>query len=197
MTFIRLIIANWLYFWRAISPSYWRRGRLCRPDGCSLVGDSLQGSLRRSRPGGWARVTHSLVGAKFFREELAQQVADESGGRVVPALMLQATVLAGKTSSGNVQARGVTVIGLPDKDSNAIRNRGTGAEGAKGVAVRSSFGVEPGISSALARTLGVKAGDAITIRLQKAGVLPREMALGKRNRDNGLDDRCRLRLWVR
>lgn len=181
MTFIRLIIANWLYFWRGNLAVLLGVAVGCAVlTGALLVGDSLQGSLRAqsARRLGW--VTHSLVGAKFFREELAQQVADESGGRVVPALMLQATVLAGKTSSGNVQARGVTVIGLPDKDSNAIRNRGTGAEGAKGVAVRSSFGVEPGISSALARTLGVKAGDAITIRLQKAGVLPREMALGKK-----------------
>ncbi|MGL4553304.1 MAG: ABC transporter permease, partial [Gemmataceae bacterium] len=153
MTFLRLIAANLSYFWRGNLAVLLGVAVGCAVlTGALLVGDSLQGSLREqsARRLGW--VTHSLVVPRFFRQALADQVAAKAEARVAPVLMLQATVKA-----GDAQARAVTVIG-----------------------VTPAFGTEAGTSSALARTLGVNAGDKVTVRLQKASELPREAALARK-----------------
>ena len=157
MTFFRLLVANLFYFWRGnLAVMLGVAVGAAVLTGALLVGDSLQGSLREqsARRLGW--VTHSLVVPRFFRETIAEPIATKAGARVVPVLLLQATVRA-----GDAQARKVTVLGMPDR---------AGQPGAT-------------VSSALARALDVRAGERLTIRLQKASDLPREAALAQKEVD--------------
>ncbi len=160
MTPLRLLLNSLAYFWRGNSAVMLGVAVGCAVlTGALLVGDSLQGSLRArsERRLGW--VTHAVTAPRFFREALAAKVAEKAEGRVVPALLLQASVSTGADDERR-QVRAVTVLGVDESFLGTP--------------------VEPSASSALARALRVKEGDTVTVHLQKPGALPREAALGKK-----------------
>jgi ABC-type lipoprotein release transport system permease subunit len=125
--------------------------------GALLVGDSMQGSLRSQSLRRLAWVSHSLVAPRFFREALAAKVSASSGSRVAPAILLQATA-----SAGGRHARGVVVLGV---DEAFFGGRPVEA---------------PMLSAALARALGARPGEEVTLHLQKPGAMPREASLAKK-----------------
>lgn len=158
MTLLRLLTANLFYFWRGNLAVLLGVAVGCMVlTGALLVGDSLQGSLREQsrRRLGW--VTHSLVAPRFFRQALATEVANKAQARVVPALMLQATVKV-----GDRQVRGVTVVGVtPDFFDTRTPPYA--------------------LTSALAKALEAVGDEAkVTVVLQKASELPREAVLAKK-----------------
>ncbi|MBY0230168.1 MAG: hypothetical protein K2W96_12875, partial [Gemmataceae bacterium] len=160
MTHLRLLLRSLAHFWRGNLAVGLGVAIACAVlTGALLVGDSLQGSLRAqsARRLGW--VTRSLVAQRFFRDKLAEEVARKSGGRASPLLLLQATV----SLKGGAQARGVTILGVEP----GFFGRPQAVEGAW-------------LSSALARALDAKAGDEVTLHLQKPGEVPREAGLGKK-----------------
>jgi ABC-type antimicrobial peptide transport system permease subunit len=122
--------------------------------GALLVGDALRGSLRdlTLRRLGW--VDQALVAPKFFRVTVADGLPAE---RIAPALLLQATA---DRPGGSV--RRVTLLGVDERFGVPVKD---------GVV----------LGSALAGELKVKAGDAVTFRVQKAADVPRESLLGKRD----------------
>src|SRR3954453_14912894 len=112
MSLVRLLLSNLLYHWRgnlAVLAGVGVGATVLT--GALLVGDSLQGSLQEQseRRLGW--VEHALVAPRFFREALAGEAAAGSGGRVSPALMLQATCAQGE-GADRLQVRGATVLGI-------------------------------------------------------------------------------------
>src|SRR5436309_4762902 len=91
MTFARLQCRNLLYHWRGNLAVFLGVALgTAVLTGALLVGDSLRGSLRdltRDRLG-W--VDHALVGGRFIREEVADEMAnDRAAERVSPAILLQ------------------------------------------------------------------------------------------------------------
>jgi putative ABC transport system permease protein len=70
--------------------------------GALLVGDSLRGSLRDRADHQLAGYDHALVGGRFFRQELAEQLP----GNVEGVILLQGTALSGEQRVGRV-----TIIG--------------------------------------------------------------------------------------
>src|SRR5262249_43947495 len=126
----------------------------------------LRGSLREQseRRLGW--VTHSLTAPRFFTEALAARVAEKAEARVVPALLMQATVSTGEDADRRA-VRNVTVLGVTKHFFDHAQE------------------VQPSLSSALARALRVKPGwfydPDIAISLQKPSALPRETALAKKD----------------
>src|SRR5262245_17372632 len=171
MSLLRLLLLNLTYHWRgnlAVLLGVVVGATVLT--GALLVGDSLQGSLRAQseRRLGW--VTQALVAPRFFREALAGEVAAAGGARVSPALLLQATAVAGQGADRR-QLRGVTVLGLDAGFFDPNAPPGWWFE--EGPTVR--------VNRAVAEGLGVRAGDKLTLRLQKPGDVPREAGLGKKD----------------
>ena len=137
--------------------------------GALLVGDSLRGSLRQRTERQLGSVETVLIGSRFLRADLAGQLP----GRVRGALLLQGTVHAG-APEGERRAGKVTVWGV---------NRSFGIDrpeldGEEPVAI---------LSANLAKALQVKAGDTVTVGVQKASALPRSSLLSRR----GISDSTR------
>ncbi|MFO0929385.1 MAG: ABC transporter permease [Gemmataceae bacterium] len=142
--------------------------------GALLVGDALQGSLRDEalRRLGW--VDQALVAPRFFHEALAGEVGQADAARVSPAVLLQATAVAG-TGERATYARGVTVLGVgasffaPRPSPPGFSNAPEDSEPAVWV------------SRTVADELGVQPGGRITLRLSKPTDVPREAALGTKD----------------
>jgi ABC-type lipoprotein release transport system permease subunit len=175
MSTFRLVLRNLLYHWRGNVPVL--LGVLVGSTvltGALLVGDSLRGSLReRTLRRLGPRVDQALVAPRFFRAALAESLQKETGGQVHPALILQATAGAGEGANRHY-LRGATVLGVdpsffaPGRPPDDFAT--TDPSGLPGVLV----------SDGLARALDVRAGDHLTLRLQKPGTLPREAVLAQK-----------------
>ena len=126
--------------------------------GALLVGDSMRGSLRDralSRLGG---IEELLVAEKFFRTELAAEVAKgQTALSVRPAILLEGSVTLPDTKA---RAAGVTFLGLTDDwlaDDVVYLN------------------------STLADELKANVGDDVILRLPAAREVPAESPLGRKN----------------
>src|SRR5262249_45096167 len=131
--------------------------------GALLVGDSLRGSLRDLTLQRLDWVDQSLVAPRFFREKLAETLGKPAAAeRVCPALLLQATAVVGADSDRpRRQVRRVTVLGVDGRFwPDGRRNDGLW------------------LNTTLARELGVKPGDMVSLRLLKPSAVPRETILG-------------------
>jgi ABC-type antimicrobial peptide transport system permease subunit len=174
MSLLRFLLRNLLYHWRGNVPVL--LGVLVGSTvltGALLVGDSLQGSLRERalRRLGW--VDQALVAPRFFRAALASALEKDAGGRISPALLLQATA-GGGTGADRLYLRGVTVLGV---DASFFLP----GQPPTGFGTTDDAGLpRVWISSALADALGVKEAQHITLRLQKPGALPRETVLASK-----------------
>ncbi len=173
--------------------------------GALLVGDSLRGSLRERvlKQLGW--VDRALLSNRLFREDLARLGMDrqpyiqrrrplrewEYWLRVSPGLFLQGTATA-----------------VPDPGVNAARVYAHGNVTIAGVEPHFWGHVDPKddaytfwsstqpsavLSAALARDLGVRPGDSVLLHVPKAGQVPRESLLGRRDSSEVVDE---LRLPV-
>ena len=125
--------------------------------GALLVGDSLRGSLRARTERQLNGIEHALVGGRFFR----QQLADELPGAVQPVILLQGTVRAGDHRAGKV-----TVLGV---------------DGRFGLGEFTPTDRSATLSQSLAAALGVKVGQSVAVSVQKASAVPRSSALAKRD----------------
>jgi ABC-type antimicrobial peptide transport system permease subunit len=124
--------------------------------GALLVGDSLRGSLRDRADQQLAGYEHALVGGRFFRQDLAEQLP----GRVEPIILLQGTV-----HSGELRAGRVTVIGARQGDSPLSPDSDDKAT----------------VSESLARALNLSVGSTIQVNVEKASAIPRSSALARRD----------------
>lgn len=173
MTLFSLLWRNLLYFWRgnlAVMLGVLVGGTVLT--GALLVGDSLQGSLREltERRLGW--VDHALVAPRFFRAELADEVAGSAGARVSPALLLQATASAGEKLDRR-QARGITVLGVNSSFFGP-------AQPPDGFDTQQDRPLA-WINRPTADALGVRKGDRFSLQLQKPEAIPRESGLGRKD----------------
>lgn len=189
MTFFRLLRRNLVYHWRGNLALF--LGMMLGTavlTGALLVGDSLEGSLRDLvlEQLGW--VDQALVGGRFFRAEMASQLGADP---VCPAILLKGAASSGH--SGDIPSR---------KGSKAR----VGRISILGVTER--FGLRIGndtfwdldedqvvLNATLAKELGVKAGDPVTLHLQKFSAVPRETLLGRRETSDVLED-LDLNVWA-
>lgn len=130
--------------------------------GALLVGDSLRGSLRDRTDRQLGSIDAALVGPRFLRAEIADQLPGQTRG----CILLQGTVHAGtpeeERRAGKVSVWGVNRrfgIDLPTLDGN------------EPVAI---------LSANLAKALDARVGDQIFVGVQKSGDSPRASLIGKR-----------------
>jgi ABC-type lipoprotein release transport system permease subunit len=183
MTLGRLRLRNLLYHWRGnLAVLLGVVVGAAVLTGALLVGDSLRGSLAELALRQLDWVEDALIAPRFFRTALGDELlADGAAARLCPAIVLQAT--AGVQTSGtraSRHARGVSVLG--------VDGRFWPPQEAREFAAQSGRPEFVWLNSTLARDLGVKAGDQISLRLQKPSAVPRESILGRHDDASSIED---------
>src|SRR5262249_15149523 len=167
MTFGRLLLRNLLYHWRGNLAIF--LGVVVGTavlTGALLVGDSLRGSLRDLTDQRLYWVDQAVVGGRFFRAALADGLHAE---RLSPVILLQgAGGLRGRGSSMSGTRTGrVTVLGVDDRfwlEDQAPHGSGFWKS-------RQAAGV---LNRTLARALGARPGNRLTLHLDRVTGRPRE-----------------------
>jgi ABC-type lipoprotein release transport system permease subunit len=139
--------------------------------GALLVGDSLRGSLRHRTLEQLGWVEQALVTGRFFRSELAKELGVEHSAPLI--------VLRGATT-GKQRVNQVTIYGVDYRFRGETRPPPRTRD-------REPW-EEVSLNATLARELGVKAGDRVTLHLQKVSPVPRETVLGRRQAGDVLDE---------
>ncbi len=142
--------------------------------GALLVGDSLRGSLRALTFQRLGRIDAAVVAGRFFRAELADELAREPEFRrhaaaAVPLVLLRASV---ETVAPDAPARAnqVNLIGCDEKFWDLGAGRPARLPGNREIA----------LNRPLAEQLGVHVGQSVILRLSKPAAIPAESALGKK-----------------
>lgn len=129
--------------------------------GALFAGDSVAASLRRIGEQRIGRATHLLAaGDRFFRQELAAELAAAAGVRAAPVVYARGTATRSETRATANQVQLIGVTG----DFWAF------APGPATVALKAASS-EIAINAILARRLGAAVGDTLVVRLQKPGIL--------------------------
>jgi ABC-type lipoprotein release transport system permease subunit len=145
--------------------------------GALLVGDSVRGSLRHLVLDRLGRIDQVLVVDRFFRQSLADELAEEpqfkqSFTSAVPAVLFPAATVEQQTASGKRLASGVLVVGSGaafwQLDRPANRPKHVPGDG------------EIVINRPLADELGAKVGDTLVVRFGKGDQVPADSPLGRR-----------------
>jgi ABC-type antimicrobial peptide transport system permease subunit len=173
MTWGRLLWRSLLYHWQAnLAVLLGVAVGSAVLAGALIVGDSLRASLRDRAIGqlGWVR--HAMVGGRFFREALA---GDLPASQVCPAILLQGTAV--KPWAGQTRRAGhVSILGVDDR---FWPDGGWPGE--------SLAQTEVVLNEELARELGARPGDTVTLHLPRFSAVPRESALGRRDAQDVVD----------
>ena len=128
--------------------------------GALFAGASVRASLARAAEQRTGQATQVVTaGDRFFRAELAPELAAAAGGRSAPVLLTQGSAVhaGSQARTGQVQILGVT----PEFWTFAPRPAPPPAAGADAVAVNLT----------LATRLGLKVGDTLVVRFPKPGVI--------------------------
>jgi ABC-type lipoprotein release transport system permease subunit len=154
--------------------------------GALVVGDSMRGSLREQALRRLGPVDEALVAPRFFREQLAADLAADAsfGGEfstACPVVLLRAAIHHSGTAA---RANRINVLGVDDRFWNL-----DGEPPHSDMAADSRTVV---LNQALADEIGAKAGDDVLLRLVKMGAVPTETILGRPD-----DTATSLRLTVR
>jgi ABC-type lipoprotein release transport system permease subunit len=172
MTFTRLLLRNLAFHWRAnVAVLLGVAVGTAVLTGALVMGDSLRGSLRERALEQLGWVDQALVAPRFFREMLAEGLPAQ---KVSPAILVRGSASAPEANAGQV-----TILAVDDRFWPADQ-----------MPVDAKFwrGQDDGVvlNADLARRLGVKAGDRVSLFLQSGDNLPRESLLGKRKSEDVL-----------
>ena len=164
MTALRYLLRS-LLFYRRTHLGVWLGALLATAllTGSLGVGDSVRFSLRRLALERLGAVNAALVAGNsgFFREGLAGEIAERTGGTIAPILLLRGTVAR---PDGSALCRDVQIVGV---DARFWRLWG-GADLAAKEAV---------LNDRLAERLGGALGEPFVVRLEEPSLLSREAPL--------------------
>ena len=177
MTFLRLSIRSAFFYWRSHLSVLMGSALACAVlTGAMLVGDSVRYSLKHNALLRLGNIHFALNSPdRFFREDLALRVENESGINVVPAMVVRGMALSRMGGNGDeIQVNNVQIIGV-DERFWALSG---------GVARSHELsGNVLAVNKKLAAKLGVTAGNEISIRIGKPSLLPKDAPLSSRKSD--------------
>ena len=140
--------------------------------GALLVGDSVRGSLRDLTLDRLAGIDHAIVADRYFREELADELAASgrfvnSFDQVAPAILIRGSVEAASTSS---RASRVNIHGVAGRFWSffALPEPLPGPR-------------EVLINETLADEINTQVGDALIVRFQTDTLIPSESVMGRKS----------------
>ncbi len=134
--------------------------------GALAVGDSVRYTLQKTLEARLGEVEFAVLPqGRFFRAALADDLEQQLGGTVASVLQISGVITNG---DGSRRVNRVQVLGVTDK----FYAVGSG---------KSPFGKDPiegiALSEAIAQRLGVAAGDEVVLRVEKPGLMPRDVPL--------------------
>ena len=140
--------------------------------GALLVGDSVRGSLRDLTLDRLAGIDHAIVSDRYFREELADELAAsgrfvKSFDQVSPAILIRGSVEAASTSS---RASRVNIHGVDGRFWSFFAP----PEPLPGPR-------EVLINETLADEINTQVGDALIVRFQTDTLIPSESVMGRKS----------------
>jgi len=125
-----------------------------------IIGDSVTFSLEQSAFYRLGSTTHLVSTVdRYFRSELAGELAAKGGFEVAPALILEGMAVA---EGGEKRVNKVQITGIDDRFERI----------AKSSIYQKLTGSEVIISANLAERLGLKTGDSFLARIKKASLIP-------------------------
>ena len=143
--------------------------------GALLVGDSVRGSLRELTLDRLGSVDHALVSDRFFSDKLPERLQQSKNFKNLFESLNAGIMVRGTVISADSQRRagGVQVLGVNEEFWNLNRSK----------VPEDSLptGREVALNETLARELGVEAGEAVLVRIEKPSAVPRETILGRRS----------------
>jgi putative ABC transport system permease protein len=176
MSKLRLLTQSLLYYWRTnLAVLLGVIAGTAVIGGALIVGDSVRGSLRQMTYDRLGQIDHVLTGHRFFREQLADELAEDSEFKsrfesVAPALVLTGGLEYG--SESNISRVGkVNVYGIDDRLWKMTEHG----------SVEVPQEDEVILSNRVAQQLGVTGGESISLWIELPATIPRDSLLGKRD----------------
>jgi putative ABC transport system permease protein len=154
--------------------------------GALLVGDSVRGSLRELTLDRLGSIDRALVAGRFFREELADDLAAAGLAGATPAITLRGSA---STPDRGSRASQVAILGVDERFA-ALYGPGTELDLDKHEGQLSPSVI---LNEALARELAVAPGEAIVLHFGQFSEVPRETLMGETDPHDVLG---RIRLTV-
>jgi putative ABC transport system permease protein len=113
MTNARIIIASLRHHWRIhFAVALGVAAATAVLTGALIIGDSVRGSLRHLVLDRLGKIDRVLVLDRFFRQELATELAkNRPQALVAPAILFPAATVQAESSDGKRLASGITIIG--------------------------------------------------------------------------------------
>ncbi len=134
--------------------------------GALAVGDSVRYTLQKTLEARLGEVDFAVLPqGRFFRAALADDLEQQLGGTVVSVLQVSGIVT---NEDGSKRVNRVQVLGVTDKFYAVGSGQSPFGKGAiEGIA----------LNEGVARKLGVAAGDQVVLRVEKPGLMPRDVPL--------------------
>lgn len=134
--------------------------------GALVVGDSVRYSLKMITEARLGTTQLALVPQnRFFRAELADELAAELNTTVAPVLQLQGLIA---NDDGTMRANRIEVLGVDDRFFRVGAGQNIFGDNSSGAVV---------LNEPLAAGLDVGAGDEVVLRIEKPGLMPRDVPL--------------------
>ena len=134
--------------------------------GALAVGDSVRHTLRRTQEARLGRTEFAVVPqGRYFRTALADDLTEKLDSPVAPALQISGLVT---NDDGSRRLNRVEVLGVDDRFY---------AIGAAENPLESDGDETIVLSEAVAERLGVSVGDEVLLRIEKPGLMPRDVPL--------------------
>lgn len=172
MRVIRLVHLGLAHHWRTqLAVAFSAAAGTAVLTGALLVGDSVRGSLRDLALERLGRVEVALMPGRFFRENLAGDLAAraaESGLEACPVIVARGSL--SRPDSGTQAAR-VAVLGVSQDFWALARGRAEERPAGRRSVV---------LNASLSADLGARVGDEVVVRVEKSDAIPREAVLGER-----------------
>ncbi|MYA79514.1 MAG: ABC transporter permease, partial [Acidobacteriia bacterium] len=142
--------------------------------GALLVGESVRGSLRDLTLDRLGGIDHALVADRYFREELAEDLAEATNfayafERAAPAVLIRGSLEAAESGA---RASRVNIHGI-DKRFAEFYTRATTLPEGRAVVVNQS----------LAKELDVEADASVLLRFQTDTLVPSEFVMGRKSQN--------------
>lgn len=183
MNFWRLVETSLVFYWRTnlavLLAVVVATGVLT---GALVVGNSVQYTLLQTVEARLGDVELAVVSqGRFFRARLADDVERQLGGTVVPVLQVSGIVA---NADGSRRVNRVEVLGVDERFY-------TVGPGGNPFDERSGEGIV--LSESVAQRLGAAGGDEVVLRVEKPGMMPRDIPLAS---DADRTVASRWRVWA-
>ncbi|MFQ5732542.1 MAG: ABC transporter permease [Planctomycetaceae bacterium] len=184
MTRFRFLLRSLLFYWRTnLAVLLGVIAGTAVIGGALIVGDSVRGSLRQMTFDRLGGIDHVLTGPRFFREQLAADVAKDEQFKarfaaIAPALVLTGGLKHRENVAGDaiddVTSRRIGKVNVYGLDERAWKLTEHGD-----VAVPADEGVV--LNRRVATQLDVVVGESITLWIELPAAIPRDSLLGNRD----------------